>query len=257
MRSSAAAILIEDSTTRRSLAIGWRSASILTVCSCTAWSSASTLGSSAITSSAVWVSRSRTALSALANWLSVRPPISLMVALSRSSSWSKRLRMWSLAMADDSCDSAEPAGDVGLGTLVAGIGEDLLGDVELDKLAEIHEGGEVRDARRLLHVMRHDDDRVVLLQLVDQLLDLGGRDRIERRARLVEQDDLGLHRHGAGDAEPLLLAARQAEAARVQLVLDLVPQRSAAQRQLDAGVELGARQLLVEPDAEGDVLVDR
>src|SRR4029079_2354462 len=199
MRSSAAAILIEDSTMRRSLAIGWGSASIFTVCSCTAASRASTLASSAITSSATCVSRSRTAVSALANWLSVRPPISLIVALSRSSSWSKRLRMWSLAMARFPLRSrsAEPAGDVGLRALVVGGGEDVLSRAELDQLAEIHEGGEVRDARRLLHVMRHDDDGVVLLELVDQLLDLGGRDRIERRTGLVEQDDLGLDRDGA------------------------------------------------------------
>src|SRR5580765_1394110 len=200
MRSSAPAILIELSTMRRSLAIGWRSASSFTVCSCTAASRASTLASSAITSSA-----------ALVNWLSVRPPISLIVALRRSSSWSKRLRMWS-AMSRSSWASAEPAGDIGLRALVAGGGEDLFGDAELDQLAGIHEGGEVRNAGRLLHIVGHDHDRVVLLQLVHQLLDLGGRDRVERRARLVEKDDLRLHRHGAGDAKPLLLAARQAEA---------------------------------------------
>ena len=118
-------------------------------------------------------------------------------------------------------------------------GEDLAGRAELDQLAEIHEGGEVRDARRLLHVVGDDHDRVVGLQLVDQLLDLGGRDRIERRARLVEQDHLGLHRDGAGDAQALLLAAGQAQAVGVELVLDLVPQRGAAQRRLDPAVELG------------------
>ena len=103
----------------------------------------------------------------------------------------------------------------------------LLVVAELDQLAEIHEGGEVGDARRLLHVVGDDDDRVVVLQLVDQLLDLGGRDRIERRARLVEQDHLGPHRDGAGDAQALLLAAGQAEAVGAELVLDLVPQRGA------------------------------
>src|SRR3954470_7757856 len=257
MRSSAAAILIDDSTIRRSLAIGWRHASILTVWSCTAASSASTLGSSAITSSAACVSPSRTAASALANWLSVRPPISLIVALRRSSSWSKRLRMWSLAMSDSSWASAEPAGDIGLRALVAGGGEYLFGDAELDQLAEIHEGGEVGHACRLLHVVGDDHDRVVLLQLVHQLLDLRGRDRIERRARLVEQDHFGLHRDRAGDAKPLLLPAREAEPAGVELVLDLVPQRGAPQRRLDARIEFGSRQLLVESDAEGDVLVDR
>src|SRR5437899_6960710 len=250
MRSSAPAILIEDSTTRRSTAIGWRSARSFTVCSCTAASRASTRASSAITSSAVCVSRSRTAVRALANWLSVRPPISLIVALSRSSSSSKRLRIWSFAMLFFLYTSAEAARDVGLRALVTGGREDLLGDAALDQLAEIHEGREIRDARGLLHVVGDDDDRVVLLELVDQLLDLGGRDGIERRAGLVEQDDLGLDRHGARDTEPLLLAAREAEPVGAELVLHLVPQGGAAQGGLDAGFELGARQLFVEPDAE-------
>ena len=133
----------------------------------------------------------------------------------------------------------------------------LLGGVELDQLAEIHEGREIRHPRRLLHVVRHDHDRVVGLQLVDQFLDLGGRDRIERRARLVEQDHLRPHRDGARDAQPLLLAARQAQPVGGELVLDLVPERRALERRLDPRVELGLGQLLVQPDAEGDVLVDR
>ena len=105
--------------------------------------------------------------------------------------------------------------------------------------------------------MGDDHDGVVFLQFVDQLLDLRGRDRVERRARLVEQDHLGPHRHGARDAQALLLPARQAQPAGIELVLDLVPQRGAAQRILDALVEFALRQLLVKPDAEGDVLVDR
>ena len=79
-------------------------------------------------------------------------------------------------------------------------------------LAEVHEGRVVGHARGLLHVVGHDDDRVVGLQLVDQLLDLGGRDRVEGRGRLVEQDHLRLDGDGAGDAQALLLPAREAEA---------------------------------------------
>ena len=101
------------------------------------------------------------------------------------------------------------------------------------ELAAVEEAGEVRDARRLLHVVRDDDDRVVLLQLEDQLLDLLGRDRVERGARLVHQQHLGLVAERAGDAEPLLLAARQAGAALVEPVLHLVPQRRLAQAALD------------------------
>src|SRR5271168_2214922 len=185
MRSRAAAILIEDSTTRRSIAIGWRNARSCTVC-CWTWTSrASTRASSAITSSAVAVSPSRTATSALANWLSVRPPISLIVALRRSSSSSKRFSVCSLAIYcsfPTLAGSAEAPGNVGLSPLVLGGREHRSGLAELDHLAEIHEGGEVRYPRRLLHVVGDDHDRVVLLQFVDQLLDLGGRDRIERRA---------------------------------------------------------------------------
>jgi hypothetical protein len=57
---------------------------------------------------------------------------------------------------------------------------------------------------------RDDDDRVVLLELEHEVLDMRGRDGIERRAWLVHQDHLGLDRDRAGDAQALLLTARQA-----------------------------------------------
>ncbi len=101
--------------------------------------------------------------------------------------------------------------------------------VEFHQFAQIHEGGLARDAGCLLHVMGDDDDRVFGAQLVDQFLDLGGRERIECRGRLVEEDDLRLDGNGAGDAEALLLAARKAGARSVQLVLDFVPDSGAAQ----------------------------
>ena len=73
------------------------------------------------------------------------------------------------------------------------------------------------------HVMRDDDDGVILLELVDQLLDLGGGDRIECRARLVEQDHLRLDGDRARNAQPLLLTPGKAQAVGIELVLDLVP----------------------------------
>src|SRR3569833_3412260 len=66
--------------------------------------------------------------------------------------------------------SAEAAGDVILGAPVVRCGEHLAGGAELDQLAEIHEGGEVGHACRLLHVVGHNDDGVFGLQFVDQLL---------------------------------------------------------------------------------------
>ena len=60
----------------------------------------------------------------------------------------------------------------------------------------------------------------------------------------------------ARDAQALLLAARERQGARVELVLDLVPQRRLAKRVLDPVVELRLRQPLVIGQSEGDVLAD-
>ncbi len=74
-----------------------------------------------------------------------------------------------------------------------------------------HERGHVGDAGRLLHVVRHDHDRVVALQVAHEVFDARRRDRVERRARLVHQDHVGLDREAARDAQPLLLAAGERE----------------------------------------------
>src|SRR5439155_18881453 len=136
--------------------------------------------------------------------------------------------------------------DVVLSASITRRGEQFARGVELDELPEIHEGGEVGYTRRLLHVVRHNHDRVMLLELVDQFLDLCGGDRVERRARLVEQNHLGLDCNGAGDAEPLLLAAGEAQSIGPELVLDLVPERSTPQRGLDPAIHFRAREPFVE-----------
>ena len=122
----------------------------------------------------------------------------------------------------------------------------------------MEEGGPLRHARRLLHVMGDDGDRITAAQLVDQLLDLGGGDRVERRAGLVHQDHFRIDRDGAGDAQALLLAAGQGRAAFLEAVLDLVPQARALQRFLDDLVELAlVCGQAVDARAIGDILVDR
>src|SRR3546814_12431010 len=69
------------------------------------------------------------------------------------------------------------------------------------------------DARSLLHIVGDDHDRIAPAQFVDQFLDLGGGDRVQRRAWLVHQDHLGIDRDGASEAKALLLAARKGGAA--------------------------------------------
>src|SRR5262249_55986598 len=119
----------------------------------------------------------------------------------------------------------ELAGDIVLRPSLARVGEDLGSGPDLDQLTEIEERRVVRDARRLLHGVRHDDDGVLLLELVDELLDLRSGDGVERRGRLVHQKDLGLYRQSTGDAEALLLATRQRRAGVLQPVFHFVPQR--------------------------------
>src|SRR6476659_393186 len=116
----------------------------------------------------------------------------------------------------------ELAGDIVLRPSLARVGEDLRGLAHLDELAQVEERSVVRDASRLLHGVGHDDDRVLLLELVDQLLDLGRGDGVESGRWLVHQQHLGLHGQRAGDAEPLLLTAGERRPGMLQAVLHLV-----------------------------------
>ena len=105
--------------------------------------------------------------------------------------------------------------------------------------------------------MRHDHDGVVVLQLVDQILDGQGRDRIKRGARLIHEQHLRVHGHGASDAQPLLLPAGQADTRIIQTILDLIPQVRATQRPFDQIVRIGLRDLtVVELDTGKHVLAN-
>ncbi len=91
-----------------------------------------------------------------------------------------------------------------------------------------------------------------------ELLDHRGRHRVERRAGLVEEQDLGSHGKRASDAEALLLAAGECQRRMVEVVLDLLVEAGALQR-LDHGrLEMGARGALRAALAQpvGDVVED-
>src|SRR5690606_19536288 len=150
--------------------------------------------------------------------------------------------------------SAEAARHVALGELVTRVREDVVGGRDLDDLAQMHERGHVADSSRLLHVVRDDDDRVALLDLVDEPLDAVGCYRVQRARRLVHQYEVRAGGHGSGYAEALLLPTGEAEPRAPQLVLDLVPEGGGAQRPLDQLVEPFPRP--VEPGTVGDVVVD-
>src|SRR5688572_11326485 len=89
-----------------------------------------------------------------------------------SSSWASSSWKWVRVVSDTLADLA---GDVSLRARVGRVGEDLLCGVELHDapspvlfaLVELDRevGRHVRHAGGLLHVVRHDHDRVLLLQL--------------------------------------------------------------------------------------------
>src|SRR5215210_3527303 len=100
-----------------------------------------------------------------------------MSARSRSMSSSNALSVCPLPCCISLLRSAVAAGDVILRPLPARVGEDLGRLAIFDKLAEVKKGSALRDARRLLHVVRDDGNRVAAAKLVDQLLNLCGCDR--------------------------------------------------------------------------------
>ena len=82
--------------------------------------------------------------------------------------------------------STEAPGNVILGARIARRGKELLRRSELDQFPLEHERGVIGNPRGLLHIVGDDGDGVIVRQLGDQVLDLRGRDRIQRRARLVQ-----------------------------------------------------------------------
>ena len=78
-------------------------------------------------------------------------------------------------------------------------GENVIGPAEFDQFAQIHIGGKVRHARRLLHIVGDNQDCHTLLQCGYELIDAGGGYRVERGSRLVEQQNLGFGGERARD----------------------------------------------------------
>src|SRR5512139_2837735 len=187
MRSRSLTILVTIMIRRRSTAVGWRRAMTWVHC----WS----------ISICIWlISRSSAPRASIArlSWRSTSPPMESTPPRIASISASNCFEVWSLIAVSRARRSAEAAGDVVLGFLAARLEEDRVGLVELDQLAEVHVRSVVRHPRRLLHVVRDDQDRHLLLELPDQLLDARRGDRVERGGRLVEQHDLRVGGERAG-----------------------------------------------------------
>src|SRR5207237_9044705 len=101
--------------------------------------------------------------------------------------------------------------------------------------------------------MCHRYDRVFRFEFVDQFLDFCGGDRIERGTRLIHQYYFWLYSERAGDAESLLLAAGEAGARLVQIILHFVPQTSHPPRFLQRYVEKSLIADTIQSLADHDV----
>src|SRR5437016_14111337 len=67
--------------------------------------------------------------------------------------------------------SAETTRNIVLGALLGRAGEDFPRGPIFDQLAEIKESRMIRNPSRLLHIMGHDHNRIILLQFKDEILD--------------------------------------------------------------------------------------
>ena len=94
--------------------------------------------------------------------------------------------------------------------------EQVFGLADLDKLAEIHDRDAMAQPAHRGQIVRDEEVRRAesLLQVAQQVQDVGTDRDVERRGRLVEHDQVGLGCDRAGDADPLQLAARSADADR-------------------------------------------
>src|SRR3981189_1893759 len=99
-------------------------------------------------------------------------------------------------------------------------GEDLLPGRHLDDLAEIHDCDTVRHVLDDRQIVADEEQREaeLLLQILQQVYDLRLDGDVERRDRLVADDQFGLRRECPCDADALALTAREFVRPAVQRV---------------------------------------
>src|SRR6266567_2698734 len=85
----------------------------------------------------------------------------------RSLIWFRSLALSSLLFALCPLPLSKPSRNVILGQLLVRIGKHLLSSIHFDQLTKQEKCRHIRDARRLLHVVRNDHDRVLLLERED------------------------------------------------------------------------------------------
>ena len=133
--------------------------------------------------------------------------------------------------------------------------EELVGGPELDHAAEVHDRDPVGDLPDHREVVRDEDVREVelVLERPQQREDLRLHGHVERRHRLVADDQPRVEREGAGDADPLPLPAGEL----VRVAADVLrAQADDLEQLLHAGPDLRAARDPVDPERVADDLLD-
>ena len=94
---------------------------------------------------------------------------------------------------------------------ICGVHHDLGDRAGLHDAAALHDDDAVAELRGFVEVVADEDDRLLepRLQFQQFVLQPRADQRIERRERLVHQEDVGVGREGTGEADALLHAARE------------------------------------------------
>ena len=98
-------------------------------------------------------------------------------------------------------------GHVGVGR----IEDDILRLAVLDDAAGLHDRDVAAELHRLVQIVRDEDDGLpeLALQIEELVLQAGADQRVEGGERLVHEQDVGVGRERAREADPLLHAARE------------------------------------------------
>src|SRR6266496_3359339 len=149
--------------------------------------------------------------------------------VSTSTSSSSTTSMVRITTIPPICVSAKPSTDIVFCLLLLWMCKDLGGRCKFDQFAGKEKTRKLGDTCCLLHVVRHDNNRVIILQLCHQFLNLQRCNGIERRCRLIHQQDLGLDCDGTSNTEALLLSTRETLCRSVETIFDFLPECGSTQ----------------------------
>ena len=144
----------------------------------------------------------------------------------------KRLQKpgWFVTSPEPAAELTESSGNIVPGGLFPRIGEDRRGFIHFDEPTRLAGRFDVENAVRSLTraacCMLWVTITIVKSRLSSVMRVLDGQRgrRVQNRAGFVHQQDVGPYGDGAGNAQPLLLTARQPAAGLAESVLHLVPQ---------------------------------